>query len=133
MSRPEVYLDYQASTPCDPAVIEAMLPYLLYETANPASSHRAGVRAQTAIDLDRERVADALGCFSSEVFFTSGATESNNLVILGCAVHDRKRSGILTTAVEHKSVLESCHELSRQGRKLAICPVKPDGRVDISA
>ena len=86
----EIYLDYQASTPCDPTVVEAMMPYLVHEAANPSSPHRAGARAKRAIDDAREKVADSIGCGAKEVVFTSGATEANNLALLGCAhlAHD---------------------------------------------
>jgi len=129
----EIYLDYAASTPCDPAVVEAMLPYLVYETANPSSSHRAGIRAHRAVETARQQVADALGCFPYEVFFTSGATESNNLAILGCAAVGGNRFGIVTTPIEHKSILGPCSALAAKGYKLSFCPIYTDGRIDLGA
>lgn len=129
----EVYLDHQASTPCDPKVIEAMMPFLVYEAGNPSSTHRSGTRAQMALNRAREQVAEALNCFSEEVFFTSGATESNNLAILGCAAVEGRRFGLVTTPIEHKSVLGPCKALSERGYKLAICPVRVDGQIDLGA
>jgi len=129
----EIYLDYQASTPCDPAVVEAMLPYLVYDAANPASPHRAGTKAQRAVGEARELVAEALGSFPEEIVFTSGATESNNLAIRGSTVLNGKRRRLITTAIEHKSVLGPMQLLSTSGWELSICPVKPDGRIDLAA
>ena len=133
-TRREIYLDYMASTPCDPTVVEAMLPFLVYEFANPSSSHRAGTRARVAIEGAREQSASVLGCLSDELVFTGGATESNNLAILGCArVSDPRRRKIVTTRIEHKSVLGPCEYLSERGFKVALCPVRSDGRIDLGA
>jgi len=129
----EIYLDYQASTPCDPAVLEAMMPYLVHEAANPSSTHRAGARVGRALERAREQVAESLNCLPPEVFFTSGATESNNLAILGCGGGDKGRTGYLTTPIEHKSVLVPCRVLSERGQKLSICPVRRDGQIELGA
>lgn len=130
----EIYLDYQASTPCDPQVVEAMVPYLVRQFANPASNHRAGARVERAIELAREHVAAAIGALPGEIVFTSGATESNNLAVFGAATGaGSKRSRIVATAVEHASVLSPCEHLTQRGFELATCPVHRDGRLDLDA
>lgn len=129
----EIYLDYQASTPCDPAVVEAMLPFLVHDSANPSSPHRAGRRARAAVGRARGEVAAALGCEPSEIVFTSGATESNNLAILGGAAAPGGRSGFVTTAIEHKSVLAPLKLLSQREFKVTACPVRPDGQLELGA
>lgn len=129
----EIYLDHQASTPCDPAVVEAMLPFLVHESANPSSPSRAGGRAKRALDNARELVADALQCMPTELFFTSGATEANNLAILGCGSTPGTRSYLAVCPIEHKSVLEPSHSLAGRGFGVLVCPVRPDGQVDLGA
>ena len=130
-----VYLDYHASTPCDPRVVEAMLPYFLDTFANPASGvHRAGRRAADAVEVARAQVAGAIGAESSEIVFTSGATESNNLAILGSVTGTPgRRTGVLASAIEHKSVLSPCRSLANKGFDLNIVPVDQDGVLDLGA
>lgn len=130
-----VYLDYHASTPCDPRVVEAMLPYLLDTHANPASSvHVAGRAAADAIDVARREVASAIGAEPSEVIFTSGATESNNLAILGTAPGAPSgRTKILASSIEHISVLAPCQTLEERGFSFEVIPVDREGRLDIGA
>ena len=116
MARP-VYLDFHATTPVDPRVLEAMLPYFTDRFGNAASrQHEYGWEAQKAIDAARGRVASLLGASANEIVFTSGASESNNLAIKG-AVHANRSRGdhVITAATEHKSVLDSCRSLEREG------------------
>lgn len=130
-----IYLDNHATTPCDPAVVQAMLPYFEHVYANPSSTaHEAGRTASETVDEARQQVAALVGAQPGELVFTSGATESNNIAILGLARggrDDRKR--IVTTAVEHKAVLGPCEELSSQGTDVIVLPVDSEGRVDLDA
>ncbi len=134
MARTPIYLDFNASTPCDPRVVEAMLPFFGEVFANPASrSHRAGQRAFTALEEARAKTATALGARSStEITFTSGATEGNNLVIAGVtrALEPRGRH-VVTQATEHAAVLEPLRALERQGWELTVLGVDGEGRVDL--
>lgn len=131
--RRSVYLDYHASTPCDPRVVEKMLPYLLDCFANPSSTiHAAGRGAAEAVEAARRQVASAIAAEPSEIVFTSGATESNNLAILGtvgAAPNDRLK--VLASAIEHKSVLAPCRKLPERGPRLEVIPVQRDGRIDL--
>jgi len=130
-----IYLDYHATTPCDSRVIEAMLPYFGEVFGNPSSSiHQAGQMAADAVEQAREQVASLVNAQSGEIIFTGGATESNNLALLGLArgaTGNRKR--IVTTAIEHKSVLGPCKELHKQGFEVIILPVDRVGQVDVEA
>lgn len=129
-----IYLDHHASTPCDPQVVEAMSPYFSEYFANPSSSmHRAGKVAYEAVDHARNAIATALGARPNEIVFTSGATESNNLAVLGVAHRaSPTRRHIVTCAVEHKSVLEPCKALSSAGFEVTVLPVTADGVVSLS-
>ena len=130
----EIYLDYQATTPCDPEVVQAMLPFLTGEFANSSSPHQAGKRARRAIAEARENLAFLIGALPSEIVFTSGATESNNLAILGVAAGSGiDRNTIITTAIEHKSVLAPCEWLNSNEYKVILCPIHRDGTVDLAA
>ena len=128
-----VYLDYHASTPCDPQVVKKMLPYFLDCFANPSSTtHAAGRGAAEAVEMARRKVALAIAAEPSEIVFTSGATESNNLAILGtvgAAPQDRRR--VLASAIEHKSVLAPCRQLQDRGFRFDVIPVQGDGRIDL--
>jgi cysteine desulfurase len=128
-----IYLDYHATTPCDPRVVEAMLPYFTSNFANPSSSlHFLGRRAAQAVEDSRGKVADLIEACASEIIFTSGATESNNLAIFGAVrAHKGQRRKIVTSPIEHKSVLEACRELSRQGFELTLLPVNHDGTIKV--
>ncbi len=130
-----VYLDNHATTQCDPAVVQAMLPYFEQAYANPSSTaHEAGRKASEAVAGAREQVADLINAQPGEIVFTSGATESNNIAILGLgrgSGNGRKR--IVTTTVEHKAVLGPYEELSRQGMDVVILTVDGEGRVDLDA
>jgi cysteine desulfurase len=128
MTRP-VYLDYHATTPVDPRVLEAMLPYFSDEFGNPASrQHAYGWRAQEAVDRARAEIASLIGATAGEIVFTSGATESNNLAIKGCAQTSRERGDhIVTVATEHKSVLDSFKKLEQDGWRVTWLGVDSDG------
>lgn len=126
------YLDYNATTPCDPRVVEKMLPFFSEWYGNPATGlHLQGRRAARAVDEAREQVAALIGGRPSEVIFTGGATESNNLAILGLGRANRQgeRTRIVTSAVEHKAVLLPCRQLQEEGYELIVLPVDGQGRV----
>ncbi|MGE5203836.1 MAG: aminotransferase class V-fold PLP-dependent enzyme, partial [Acidobacteriota bacterium] len=129
-----VYLDYHATTPVDPRVLEAMLPWFTEKFGNPGSvTHAYGREAAAAVERAREQVASLIGADPREIVFTSGATESNNLAIKGAAhFHREERDGIVALATEHKCVLESVRALEREGFRAAILPVQADGLVDLA-
>jgi len=132
---PIPYLDHNATTPCDAAVVEAMAPYWSEHFANPSQrGHRPGLAAAVAVDQGRQTMADALGVTPSQVIFTSGATEANNLAIKGLS-EQRLGHGrhLVTVATEHASVLEPCRYLERLGFQLTVLPVQPDGRLELAA
>jgi cysteine desulfurase len=130
--RRPIYLDHHASTPVDPRVLEAMLPWFTSRFGNPSSQHLYGIEAQEAIGAARAEVAAAIGAEAREIVFTSGATESNNLAIKGAA-HFRKadRPHVVTVVTEHKCVLESVAALAEEGVEVTILPVRRDGLVDL--
>ncbi len=126
-----IYLDYNATTPIDPRVGDAMLPFLRSHFGNPASSHPFGLTARDAVAKARSQVASMLGCLAEEVVFTSGGTESNNHAIMGAARAHRKRGNhIITSSVEHPAVLEVCRYLEEDGCKVTFLPVDGFGLVD---
>jgi cysteine desulfurase len=134
MARP-VYLDYHATTPVDSKVLDAMLPYFTERFGNAASKqHAFGWEAQEAVERARRQVATLLNASASEIVFTSGASESNNLAIKGvaCALRDRGRH-VITVSTEHKSVLDSCSRLERDGWTVSRVPVDGDGFIDLEA
>jgi cysteine desulfurase len=127
-----IYLDYHATTPVDPSVLKAMLPYFCDRFGNAASrSHKFGWDADAAVERAREQAASLIGASGNEIVFTSGATESNNLAIKGVlhAHADRPRH-VITTAIEHKSVLDTCRSLAAAGCRVTCLPVDTAGRVD---
>ncbi|MBN8488915.1 MAG: IscS subfamily cysteine desulfurase [Burkholderiales bacterium] len=128
-----IYLDYAATTPVDPRVVQAMLPYLYEQFGNPASrSHAFGWAAEEAVEIAREQVAALIGADPREIVWTSGATESNNLAIKGAAqFHQAKGRHLITLQTEHKAVLDTMRELERQGFEVSYLPVQPDGLLDI--
>jgi cysteine desulfurase len=130
-----IYLDYNATTPCDPRVVEAMLPYFTQDFGNAASkSHAYGWVAEEAVTIAREQVAALIGAEASEIIFTSGATEAVNLAIRGAyEMYCSKGKHIITTSVEHKAVLDTCHYLESIGAEITVLPVDTTGRVDPSA
>jgi cysteine desulfurase len=128
-----VYLDYQATTPADPRVVEAMLPYFNNQFGNPHSrGHSIGWRAEDAVERAREQVAALIGAEIREIIFTSGATEANNLAIKGAArFYGKKKNHVITVATEHKCVLESCAQLEREGFNVTYLPVQANGLLDL--
>jgi cysteine desulfurase len=126
-----IYLDYNATTPVDPAVAQAMLPFLLEHHGNPSSRHGYGTAAKAGVDKGRAQVAALLGCRPSEIVFTSGGSESDNMAVLGAA-HSAPagRRHIVTTAVEHPAILETCRALEGEGFELTVVGVDRFGRVD---
>jgi cysteine desulfurase len=132
MPRP-VYLDYHATTPVDPRVLDAMLPYFSEHFGNPASrQHAFGWDAQKAVDVARGQVAALIGASAGEIVFTSGATESSNLAIKGAAHGSRDRGDhIITVLTEHKSVLDSCKRLEKEGCRVTWLGVDEQGFIDL--
>jgi len=130
-----IYLDFHASTPVDPRVLEAMLPYFCEHYGNAASrTHAFGWKADAAVESARRQVALAIGAVPKEIVFTSGATESNNLAIKGAArALKAKGDHIITVATEHKAVLDSCKQLTREGFRLTCLGVGSDGLVSLQA
>ena len=126
-----IYLDYNASTPIDPAVVAVMRPYLEAHYGNPSSGHWASAPAKAALEAARGQVAASLGCRSDEVVFTSGGSEANNLALKGIffAMRD-KGDHIVTTRVEHPAIIEPCHFLERLGARVTYLPVDGAGRID---
>jgi len=127
-----IYLDYHATTPMDPRVLEAMLPYFTHEFGNAASkSHVFGWRAEEAVEASRAEVGKLIGASAKEIVWTSGATESNNLAIKGAAqFYAEKGKHLVTVKTEHKAVLDSMHALERQGYEVTFLDVEKDGRLD---
>lgn len=134
MERKPIYLDYQATTPCDSRVVAAMLPYFTEEFGNPHSrSHSYGWKAEEAVEMARTQVARILNADPREVIFTSGATESNNLALKGVAYfYKNQKSHIVTCATEHKCVLDSCRHLEQEGFRVTYLPVQPNGIIDLN-
>lgn len=129
---PAIYLDYNATTPIDPQVGEAMLPYVHGLFGNPSSSHSFGLAAREGVDLARRQVAGLLGCSAEELIFTSGGTEANNHAIKGIAFAHRQRGNhIITSAVEHPAVTEVCRYLEALGFRVTYLPVDGQGLVDV--
>ena len=128
-----IYLDYQATTPTDPRVVEAMLPFFTDVFGNPHSrNHQYGWDAEEAVEEARARIASLIGANAREVIFTSGATESNNLAIKGVArFHKGRKDHVITVVTEHKCVLDSCRHLEQEGFQVTYLPVKPDGLLDL--
>ena len=138
MKRKNIYLDYAATTPLDPKVLEAMLPYLKEEYGNPSSIHSLGQRALLAIDKAREEVAEFLNCQAEEIIFTGSATEANNLAIKGVIQNLKSEIGnakphIITSQIEHHAILEPCHQLEKKGlAEVTYLPVNKEGIVSVS-
>ncbi|MCM2358226.1 MAG: cysteine desulfurase [Geobacteraceae bacterium] len=128
-----IYLDYNATTPHDPEVIAAMLPYLEEHFGNPSSSHWYGEQTRKAVETAREQVASLLNCLPSEVVFTSGGTESNNWAIKGTAFAHRNRGRhIITSRIEHPAVTEVCEYLKGEGFAVTCLPVDECGMVSVA-
>ena len=133
MSEKLIYLDYNATTPCDPRVVEAMLPWFTDNPGNAASrSHPAGWKAEEAVKIAREAVADLIDAAPEEIVFTSGATEAVNLALKGVfEAYISKGRHIVTLATEHKAVLDTCRHLEKMGAEVTYLPVQPDGLLDL--
>ena len=126
-----IYLDYNATTPIDPEVADAMLPWITTHFGNPSSSHEYGRTAKKAVDRAREQVAFLLGCEADEIVFTSGGTESNNLAIFGSLrAAPGERKGIVTSGVEHPAVARPCDRLETEGYTVSRLPVDAGGQVN---
>lgn len=129
-----IYFDNSATTKISPEVLNAMMPYLTEEYGNPSSIHYMGDTATIAIHTARKQVAQSLNCRPSEIVFTSGGTESDNLAIIGSvlACKDPKKQRVVTTAIEHEAVLEACNELKIRGYKVTVLNVDKEGYLDPS-
>ena len=126
-----IYLDYNATTPIDPQVAQAMLPFIHQDFGNPSSSHAFGVTARDGVEKARAQVSDLLGCEAGELIFTSGGTESNNYAIKGVAgAYRHKGNHIITSSVEHPAVVEVCNYLQEKGYRVTFLPVDEFGLVD---
>ena len=130
-----IYMDHHATTPVDPRVLEAMLPYFTQEFGNPASrNHPFGWAAEKAVERARQQVAELIGATAKEIIFTSCATEANNLALKGvAAMYAEKGNHIVTCVTEHKAVLDPCRQLENQGVRVTYLPVQKDGLVDLEA
>jgi cysteine desulfurase len=126
-------MDYHATTPVDPRVLEAMLPYFTEHFGNSASrNHSFGWAAEEAVEAARKQVGDLLGANPKEIIFTSGATESNNLAIKGAAeMYREKGNHIITCVIEHKAVIDTCKKLEKLGARVTYLPVQKDGRISL--
>jgi cysteine desulfurase len=130
-----IYMDYHATTPLDPRVLDAMLPYFREKFGNAASrNHAFGWAAEQAVEKARKQIGDLIGATPKEIVFTSGATESNNLAIKGVAeMYAERGNHIITVATEHKAVLDTCKRLVKHGHEVTFLPVRHDGLVDLDA
>ena len=128
-----IYMDNHATTPVDPRVLNAMMPYFTNVFGNAASrNHEFGWQAEAAVDKARKQVADLIGATEKEIVFTSGATESNNLALKGVAqMYAEKGNHIITAATEHKAILDTCKHLEKEGIRVTYLPVQTNGLVDL--
>lgn len=138
MSRDNIYLDYHATTPCDPRVVEAMMPYFTEHFGNPHSrNHCFGWMAEKAVEASREQIAKAIGARPKEIVFTSGATEANNLALKGAAYFQRHHYGaqgknhMIVSVVDHKCILETARALEQEGFQVTYVPVDSEGFVSL--
>jgi len=130
-----IYMDYHATTPVDPRVLDAMLPYFQEKFGNAASrNHSFGWDAEQAVEKGLRQIAELIGATPKEIVFTSGATESNNLAIKGAAeMYAERGNHIITVATEHKAVLDTCKRLAKHGLNITFLPVQRDGLLDLDA
>lgn len=129
-----IYLDHNATTPCDPRVVDAMIPYFTNNFGNAASrNHPFGWQAEAAVDNAREQVAKLIGADPKEIIFTSGATEGDNLAIKGVfEMYASKGNHIITCNIEHKAVLDTCKHIEKEGGEVTYLKVKPNGLIDLA-
>ena len=129
-----IFLDYQSTTPCDPRVVEAMLPYFTQKFGNPHSrSHAFGWEAEAACEVAREQVARLINADAKEIIFTSGATEANNIALKSVgAFYKEKKNHIITVQTEHKCVLDSARHMEMQGFEVTYLPVQTNGLIDLA-
>lgn len=134
MFRLPIYLDYNSTTPCDPRVVEAMLPFFYGQFGNAAShTHSYGWAAKEAVDMAREKIAQLIGSEPGEIIFTSGATEAINLALKGVyELYQKKGNHLVTCVTEHKAVLDTCKTLEKKGAKITYLPVNEDGSISLS-
>lgn len=125
-----IYMDHGATTPLREEVLEAMLPFLKEEYGNPSSIHAQGRKVRQAIEEAREKTAHVLSVEPLEIFFTSGATESNNIALRGTALNRKDRGHIITSSIEHHAVLDVCRDLEKEGHHVTYLPVSHDGLID---
>jgi cysteine desulfurase len=127
-----VYLDYNATTPVDPAVLDAMLPYFSGDFGNASSIHTFGQKARSAVETARERVADLIGARPQEIVFTSGGTEADNHAIFGIVdAASGLAKHVITTSIEHEAVLNACQALEKRGTSVTYLPVDREGLIDL--
>ncbi len=126
-----IYLDNNATTPLDPAVIEEMLPFLTRYYGNPSSGYAFAAKVRKAVELARERLAALLRCEPSEIIFTSGGTESNNAVIHSALQFEPRGKHLVISSVEHSAVLRPCQDLEKRGCHVTFLDVDRDGNVDV--
>lgn len=128
-----IYMDYHATTPLDPRVLEAMMPYLTTKFGNAASrNHSFGWEAEEAVETARKQIGDLIGANAKEIIFTSGATESNNLALKGVAeMYSERGNHIITAATEHKAILDTCKRLEKHGYRITYLPVTASGLIDL--
>jgi cysteine desulfurase len=128
-----IYMDYHATTPMDPRVLDAMMPYFTGKFGNAASrNHAFGWEAEEAVEKARKQIADLIGATAKEIVFTSGATESNNLAIKGVAeMYAERGNHIITAATEHKATLDTCKRLEKHGYRVTYLPVQTSGLIDL--
>jgi len=132
-----IYLDHAATTPLDPEVLDAMLPYLREDFGNPSSVHSFGQRARGAIDEARAQLASLIGARDSEIVFTGSGTEADNLALVGAIEasdqEEAGRTGLVTSAIEHHAILNTSRALDRSRHRVTLAPVDPEGRVEVEA
>jgi len=129
-----IYLDYNATTPVDPKVVETMMPFFTESFGNAASrNHSFGWQVEKVVEDARESIGNAIGAGGKEIVFTSGATESDNLAILGVAnFYQKKGKHIITSPIEHKAVIDPCHALEQQGYEITFLNVEKNGCIDLN-